>query len=171
MAQMDVFYKKFNRWITEISKLSRYMHLSRPNKKLIFFCYLHTLQKLEVCAWWNKLAKCFKICHIFGIWYENPCSFFRISFRATLFFSIMNALVCVDIGKKIKYIAWNEKRKKNIHGFSYSKIYKYGNWSISLGHFIKHKPLISEECAWFKYLQPRLLIIMCILLPSGLLKE
>ena len=30
--------------------------------------------------------------------YENPCSFFRFSFRATLFFPLMNALVYVDLG-------------------------------------------------------------------------
>ena len=29
--------------------------------------------------------------------YENPCSFFRFSFRATLFFPLMNALVYVDL--------------------------------------------------------------------------
>ena len=27
-----------------------------------------TLQKSEVYAWWNELAKCFKSCHIFGIY-------------------------------------------------------------------------------------------------------
>ena len=29
---------------------------------------------------------------------ENPCSFFRFSFHATLIFSLMNALVYVDTG-------------------------------------------------------------------------
>ena len=33
--------------------------------------------------------------------YENPCSFFRFSFRATLFFPLMNALVYVDIDQGI----------------------------------------------------------------------
>ena len=42
---------------------------------------------------------------------------------------------------KKKYTAQNEKRK-NLRGFSYSK----NMASVSLGHFIKHKPLISEEC-------------------------
>ena len=37
------------------------------------------------------------------------------------------------------------KNRESHFGFSYIK--KYGKfWSISLGHFIKHKPLISEEC-------------------------
>ena len=39
----------------------------------------------------------------------------------------------------------NEKRKKNLRGFSYPK--KWQNlWNISLDHFIKHKLLIFEEC-------------------------
>ena len=33
--------------------------------------------------------------------YENPSSFFRFSFRATLFFSPMNAQVYVDIDQGI----------------------------------------------------------------------
>ena len=54
---------------------------------------------------------------------ENLCSFFRFSFRATFIFSLMNALVYVDIDQgiykgKIK-VALNEKRKK-LCGFSFS---------------------------------------------------
>ena len=30
--------------------------------------------------------------------------------------------------------------------FVFQKYSKF--WSISIGHFIKHKPLISEECLW-----------------------
>ena len=50
---------------------------------------------------------------------------FRFSFRATLYFNLMNALVYVDIDQgegihKEKYkVARNEKRKK-LHGFSYT---------------------------------------------------
>ena len=49
---------------------------------------------------------------------------FRFSFRGTLFFSLMNALVNVDqtrafISENNK-VARNEK-EKNLHGFSYSK--------------------------------------------------
>ena len=44
------------------------------------------------------------------------------SFRATLVFSLMNALVYVDIYIKEKNnVAQNEKRKKKLHGFLYSK--------------------------------------------------
>ena len=46
---------------------------------------------------------------------KTPCTFCRFSFRATLVFSLMNAMV-------------------------YSKF-----WSVSLEHFIEHKPLIYEE--------------------------
>ena len=48
--------------------------------------------------------------------YENPLSFFRFSFCATLFFPLMNALVLTSEEK----IAWNEKQK-NLYVFSYSK--------------------------------------------------
>ena len=37
---------------------------------------------------------------IFYVW-ENPCSFFRFSFHATLYFYLMNALVYVDINQGI----------------------------------------------------------------------
>ena len=54
---------------------------------------------------------------------ENPCSFFRFSFRATFNFSLMNALVYVDIDQGIHKenmkVALNEKQKK-LHGFSLS---------------------------------------------------
>ena len=54
---------------------------------------------------------------------ENPCSFFRFSFRATFIFPLMNALVYVDIDQGIHKgkmkVALNEKRKK-LHGFSFS---------------------------------------------------
>ena len=43
-----------------------------------------------------------------------------------------------SLGGKNK-VAWNEKWKK-IRGFSYSK-----NMATFEGHFIKHKPIISEE--------------------------
>ena len=39
----------------------------------------------------------------FAIFYvsENPCTFFRFSFRANLYFYLMNALVYVDIDQSI----------------------------------------------------------------------
>ena len=64
--------------------------------------------------------------------YENPYSFFHFSFCTTLFFSLMNA-GCTK---------WKTKKKIWVCVFQ-----KYGKfWSILVGHFIKHKPLISEEC-------------------------
>ena len=41
-------------------------------------------------------------------------------------------------------VAQNEKWKKKLWVFVYIKYGKY--CSVSPGHFIKHKPLISEEC-------------------------
>ena len=54
---------------------------------------------------------------------ENPSSFFRFSFQATLSFTFMNALVYVDIDQGIHKgkmkVALNKKRKK-LFGFSFS---------------------------------------------------
>ena len=46
--------------------------------------------------------------------HENPCSFFRFSFRATLIFFPPNALVYVDIREE-KIVARYEKRKKTTY--------------------------------------------------------
>ena len=72
----------------------------------------------------------------FGIFleFENPFSFF-LSFH----------FVEQGIYWGKNNVVRNEKWKK-ICGFSYSK--KYGKfWNFLLGHFIKHKYLIFEECA------------------------
>ena len=54
---------------------------------------------------------------------ENPSSFFLFSFRATLSFTFINALVYDDIDQGIHRVklkvALNEKRKKLL-GFSFS---------------------------------------------------
>ena len=62
------------------------------------------------------LMKCYKICHIFGIW------------KPTWFF-----ISCYDM-----------KKEKTMLSFVFQMYGKF--WSILLGHFIKHKSLISEEC-------------------------
>ena len=55
------------------------------------------------------------------IYTKTQSCFFHFSFRATLFFPLMNALVYVDIDIREKNkVARNEKRK-NLHEFSYSK--------------------------------------------------
>ena len=60
----------------------------------------------------------------------------------------------VNIDQGIHYrknnVAQNEKQKELV------VIHKYGKfWSASLGHFIKHKPLFSEECFYEAYLVHR----------------
>ena len=76
---------------------------------------------------------------------ETNIVFFFIFHFVLLYFSQMNALVYVDIsnthslGGKIK----SHEMKKTTWIFVFQK---YGKtWSVSLGHFIKHKLLISEE--------------------------
>ena len=62
------------------------------------------------------------------------CDFF-ISYY--FIFSLMNALHPAR--------PWSISTKKTTWIFLWLK---YGKiWSVSLGHFIKHKPLISEECS------------------------
>ena len=59
-------------------------------------------------------------------------------------FSLMNTPHRLGhlIGEKIKLLEM--KRKKKLHGFSYSK--HMANFeTVHIDHFIKHKPLISEE--------------------------
>ena len=79
--------------------------------------------------------------------YENPCSFFCLFFISCCFIFSPNeypGLCRLKPGHSFggkNEVAQNEKRK-NLRGFSYSK----NMASVSLGHFIKHKPLISEEC-------------------------
>ena len=78
--------------------------------------------------------------------YGNQHCFFFIFHFVLLYFSQMNALVVyVDIsnthslGGKIK----SHEMKKTTWNFVFQK---YGKtWSVSLGHFIKHKLLILEE--------------------------
>ena len=59
----------------------------------------------------------------------------------------MNALVYVDIARPGHLLGGKSstKWKKNYVGFHITKIWQiYRN--ILLGNYIKHKPLISEEC-------------------------
>ena len=51
------------------------------------------------------------------------------------------------------------KNEKKYMGFVFQKYGKF--WSILLGNFIKHNPLISEECYLYFYLQSS-----CMILPS-----
>ena len=78
---------------------------------------------------------------------ENPSSFFRFSFRATLSFTLMNALVYVDIDQGIHKgkmkVALNEKRKK-LCGFSFS--INIANFEAFLSVFkLSKKPLFLKS--------------------------
>ena len=79
-----------------------------------------TPPNFRVCARRKVPAKHFKICHILYIrtYTKTQSCFFRFSFRATLLFFLMNALV---YGKKQK-VAQNEKRKKQLWVFVYVHI-------------------------------------------------
>ena len=80
---------------------------------------------------------------------ENPKTFFCFSFRATLSFTFINALVYVNIDwgihkRKLKN-ALNEKQKKTTWVFFF---YKYGKfWSVSPDKKVDLKTLFSEE--WY----------------------
>ena len=90
-------------------------------------CLRH-LKLYKVCAW-QYLDKCFK----FKV-YQNPCSFLLY------FFPIKECPgLCWYRGKIRKQI------RKKIYAFLYF-LKKYGKFrSILIGHFIKHKHLISKE--------------------------
>ena len=83
--------------------------------------------------------------------YENtklPFPFF-ISCNFTFFFNECHAHVLCRHRALIRgksKVAWNEKWKKQILVFVYMNYGKF--WSVSQGHFIKHKPLFSEEWAF-----------------------
>ena len=66
---------------------------------------------------------------LYFMYKKNPRSFFRFSFRATLYFYLMNALVYVDIDqgthKGKSKVAQNEKRKKLRGFFLYIKYIKF----------------------------------------------
>ena len=78
---------------------------------------------------------------------ENPSSFLCFSFWATLSFTLMNALVYVNIdqdihkGKTQSCSIW--KTKKTTWVFFFHKHSKF--WGISLSQKIEPKPLFSEE--------------------------
>ena len=68
-------------------------YVGSVSKKL--YSYIaHSSEKIGVCLMKSssEMLQKFAIFYI----YENPHSFFRFSFHATLFFPLMNALVCVD---------------------------------------------------------------------------
>ena len=72
---------------------------------------------LDEMTWQN--ASKFAIFYI----YENPKLHF--SFRATLFFPLMNALDYVDRDQGIHKVAQHEKRKKQLWVFVYIKYSKF----------------------------------------------
>ena len=72
--------------------------------------------------------KCFKICHVFGI--GKPKYFF-------LLFNIS------DIHCLKSKVAKNEKQKKKLFGFTYSKNMAFQAFRVD--NFVEHKPVISKE--------------------------
>ena len=76
---------------------------------------------------------------------ENPSSFFRFSFRATLSFTLMNVVIDQVIYKGKNQSCFKWKTKKTTWVFFSHKHSKY--WSISLGQKVEHKPVFSEEWA------------------------
>ena len=82
-------------------------------------------------------------------------SFFRFSFRATLYFYLM----VYDLWRHRpghSLVARNEKWKK-LPTWVFL-LQKYGKfWIISLEHYVEHKPLISEE--WFHVIKMAILAI------------
>ena len=99
-----------------------------------------TLQKEEVCAQCNVLAKYFKICYIYVLLIGIPLWFFVIFHFVQLSSPLMNALVFVEIDHKGRSkVAWNERwNKQTKASWQYKKC-------ICLEHFDEHNPLTSEE--------------------------
>ena len=114
---------------------------------------VHTPPKFRICARQKVPAKCFKIYHILYIW--KPKVAFSVFHLVLLYifsyfilcyfiFPLMNVLVYVDIDPRA-FIREKNKVERNEKWFLVFQ--NYGKfWSVLLGHFIKHKPLISEEC-------------------------
>ena len=99
------------------------------------------------CARWKLPAKYFKLCHILYI-RKPKVAFSVFHFVLLYFFPYEWPGLCRhrpghSLGKTNK-VARNENWKKQLWVFVYIKYGKF--WSVSPGHFIKHKPLISEEC-------------------------
>ena len=98
---------------------------------------------LDEMTRWNALK--FGISYI----YENPKLFFLFFISCYFTFSPYECHgLCQhrsghSLGGKNK-VARNKEWKKQLWVFVYIKYGKF--WSVSPGHFIKHKPLISEEC-------------------------
>ena len=88
--------------------------------------------------------------------YENPkllCPFFILCY---FIFSLMVHRLGHSWGEK-KWTSTKWKTEKATLGFCIYEIWQI--WSISPGHFIKHKPLISEECIYVQYNDNVLLIM------------
>ena len=73
----------------EKRNLLSFKSISSFNFFTVFFCIKYNADRhsseIRCLAWWNALAKLFKICHIFEIRKLTWVSF-RFSFRASLFF-------------------------------------------------------------------------------------
>ena len=90
-------------------------------------CPPNTSLNFRVCAQ-RKIQQNTAIFYI----YENPKLLFPFFILCYFIFSLMNALVYVDINK----VVWNEKWKKQLWVFTYIKYGKF--WRISLELFVEH---------------------------------
>ena len=97
--------------------------------------------ELNFLFWWN--APKFAI----FIEKENPCSFFRFSFRAFLSFYFTNALVYVNIDQSIHKVKPKVDQKWKVKKIAWVFFfYKYGKfWWVLLEQKVELKPLFSEE--------------------------
>ena len=125
---LDLPTVRFQFFRTLIEQLTNHLGYHEVWK---FIGMYNTLQKKEVYAWWNDLAKCFKSA-IF-LEYENPCIFFRFSFWL-YFFPGKNEI----LGSS----KWN---KKKLHWFLYFKYMVNFVAFLWISSFFKTRLFLKSE--------------------------
>ena len=146
---------------TGFLKLSTHYH-----SQIYIYIDIYTLHKKEVFGQLNPLEKCFKICYVYGK--RKPKQFFSFFIWSNFHFSLMNALVYVDIDQgihkgKIK-VALNEKRKK-LHGFSFS--INIANFEAFLQRIKLIKNLLFLQSAYVYFFSTTQAIYVIILQPPS----
>ena len=97
---IDYDWIELNKDVEKVFFLRNYTSLYRNELYFLSSSNIITLQKKEVYPWWKVPSKCLKVYHFF-IYSKTQSCFFRFSFHATLFYSLMNVLVYVDIEQGI----------------------------------------------------------------------
>ena len=111
-----------------------------------------TLQKLEVCARYNDIAKPFKICYS-CIWNTKTYDFMLLYFqRISYIFDKYQALYFLDINKQSLLLSKNSKfwRQYRLNEAYYSYRYKI-LWKPSLSHKDKLEPEIIKIDFFFRF--------------------